>query len=219
MSFPPPPRMALPRGWISFFSAVVAFSKSSGLVIFTCTELPTTPSPVKPILASRNCLRLSSRKLVSQSFSSPFVSMASNRCAPPRRSRPSGSCWCGSQRGQLSTVSLEKKFGIVKSTPARQVRTMAMIFQRSKCSINQPILFAVLPTRAQQRSGRVFRRVALAAHVHQRRLQDANAHGLRQLDLDLVGGIGGLRDLADETARSDDRVAAAHLIDQLAVGF
>ncbi len=38
-----------------------------------------------------------------------------------------------------------------------------------------------------------------------------------QLDLDLVGGVGGLRHLADESARSDDGVAAAHLIDELAV--
>ena len=151
MSLPPMPRMALPIGWISFLSAVVAFSISSGLVTFTCTELPTMPRPVKPILASRSDLRVSSRSVLSQSFSSSLVSMASSRCAPPRRSRPSGSCLCGSQPGQLSTVSLEKKFGIVKSTPARQVRTMAMIFQRSKCSICRPISFAVSPMGAQRR--------------------------------------------------------------------
>ena len=141
-SLPPEPRMAVPIGWISFLRAAVALSRSSGLVTFTCTVLPTTPRPVKPILASRSVLRVSSRSVLSQSFSSSLVSMASNRCAPPRRSRPSGSCLCGTHLGQLSTVSLEKKFGIVKSTPARHVRTMAMIFQRSKCNICRPISFA-----------------------------------------------------------------------------
>ena len=88
---------------------------SSGLETFTCTELPAMLRPLKPILASRNCLRASSRSVVSQSFSSSLVSMASRRCAPPRRSRPSGSWRWGTHRGQLSTVSFEKKFGSVKS--------------------------------------------------------------------------------------------------------
>ena len=81
--------------------------------------------------------------------------------------------------GQLATVSLEKKFGNVKSTPARQVRTMAMIFQRSKCSICRPISFGGFAEgRAQAALSRcLFRRFALAAHIDQRRLQDADAQG------------------------------------------
>ena len=124
------PRMRLPVCCTSPCSAFTAASTSSGFARRTCTALLAIPRPVKPILASRNRLRASSRTLSNQSLRTSATSIASSRCAPPLRSRPRGSCILGIHAGQACTVSLERKFGSEKSRPAKHASVTAIVFQR-----------------------------------------------------------------------------------------
>ncbi len=134
-SSPTLPSRALPIGWMRLRSSLIAASTWSGCAILTTTAPPCTPSPVNPMRASRSRLRASSRMLSSQSLRTSLVSMASRRCAPPRRSRPRLSWRFGNQSGQASTVSFEKRFGSARTMPIRQVSTTPKIFQLWKWSM------------------------------------------------------------------------------------
>src|SRR5262245_58365457 len=102
--------------------------------------------------------------------------------------------------GHAATVSFEKKFGIANSRPARQVATMAKIFQRSKCSMTAGLSWLAssyhsLTTASARRTRSasslgggascILYRLALGAHVHERASQNAHLQSVGKLDLDL----------------------------------
>ena len=121
MSLVPVPSSALPIGCTMPRSSFSAASASSGLERRTCTALLAMPSPLVTILALRRRLRASSRNPSSQSLRTSAVSMDSSRCAPPRRSSPRLSCWCGTHHGQLCDGLLGEEIG-ERENHARQTR-------------------------------------------------------------------------------------------------
>ena len=108
----------------SLRSSFNAASHSSGLASFTCSWLPCTPSPVKPIFASRNDLRASSRRLSNQSLLDLFLIHGQQQMRAAPQVETERHLLLGMNDGQPCTCSLEKKFGKANSTPARHVSTI-----------------------------------------------------------------------------------------------
>src|SRR5436190_19718708 len=218
-SRPAKPRMRSPVCWESGRSSLRAASPSSALARRTCTALLEMPTPVTAILASRRRLRASSRSVSSQSLRTSAVSMDSSRWAPPRRSRPRLICARGTNHGQFATVSFAKKLGTNKAMPSTTLRTMAICFQRTKCSIEAHRFESALNSSGTGRgsgSGALLDRLAPGAHLGDRTLDHAHARVVGNLHLDLVV-VAHLGDLADDAAGGDDGVAAAQVGDHLAV--
>jgi hypothetical protein len=55
-------------------------------------------------------------------------------------------CALGTNHGQLATVSLAKKLGMAKMTPSTTLNTMAICFQREKCSMAHSSCFGLSAT-------------------------------------------------------------------------
>src|SRR5262249_24828289 len=116
--------------------------------------------------------------------------------------------------------------------PTKIVPKIAKIFQRSKCSMSErtsplelvmshaaPNVPWVPPTACVSlfRDRRVLDRLALRADVEQRAPEYAHLERVRKLDVDLVRIVRHARHLADEAAGGHHRIAAAHLLDHLAM--
>src|SRR5215831_9711813 len=220
-SVPEKPRMMLPVGCARPLSSLRAASASSGLATRTCSALLTMPMPATTILASRRRLRASSRNVSSQSLRTSAVSMDSSRWAPPRRSRPRLIWALGKNHGQPATVSLAKKLGITRTMPSTTLSTMAICFQRVKCSMlghrscfgagrNAP------PRPRNELLSALLDGLASGPHLRDGSLHHAHPGVVGNFHLDLLI-IAHLGNLADDATGGDNGVPAAQVGDHLTV--
>src|SRR5215813_10842665 len=220
-SVPAKPRMMLPVGCASPLSSLRAASASSALLTRTCSALLAMPTPATAILASRRRLRASSRRVSSQSLRTSAVSMDSSRWAPPRRSRPRLICALGMNHGQPATVSLAKKLGITRTMPSTTLSTMAICFQRVKCSmLGHRSCFGAernAPSRPRNELlSALLDGLASGPHLRDGSLHHAHPGVVGNFHLDLLI-IAHLGNLADDATGGDNGVPAAQVGDHLTV--
>jgi len=84
------------------------------------------------MFASRSALRTLSVMELRRSRWAAATSTSRSRYEPPRKSRPSATCLCGSQLGSCARKDGLNRFGNDSSTPSAHTAQIRAIFQFSK---------------------------------------------------------------------------------------